>query len=278
MNKNLLETITLNNGVKIPKIGFGTFKVENGNDTINSVKKALEVGYRHIDTAAIYGNEEGVGIAIKESGVPREEIFLVSKVWNSEQGYDTTIKAFEESLKRLQTDYLDMYLIHWAKPKNRETWKALETLYKEGKIKAIGVSNFEIHHLEDLLEVAEIIPVVNQVELHPQFPQEELREYCKKHNIAIEAWGPLMQGKIFEIPLMKELSIKYNKSIAQIALRWHYQQDIITIPKSIKPERIESNIDIFDFAISAEDMEKIKTLKGERIGLAPDMVYNSKDI
>jgi diketogulonate reductase-like aldo/keto reductase len=278
MNKNLLETITLNNGVKIPKIGFGTFKVDNGNDTINSVKKALEVGYRHIDTAAIYGNEEGVGIAIKESGVPREEIFLVSKVWNSEQGYDTTIKAFEESLKRLQTDYLDMYLIHWAKPKNRETWKALETLYKEGKIKAIGVSNFEIHHLEDLLEVAEIIPVVNQVELHPQFPQEELREYCKKHNIAIEAWGPLMQGKIFEIPLMKELSIKYNKSIAQIALRWHYQQDIITIPKSIKPERIESNIDIFDFAISAEDMEKIKTLKGERIGLAPDMVYNSKDI
>jgi diketogulonate reductase-like aldo/keto reductase len=278
MNKNLLETITLNNGVKIPKIGFGTFKVENGNDTINSVKKALEVGYRHIDTAAIYGNEEGVGIAIKESGVPREEIFLVSKVWNSEQGYDTTIKAFEESLKRLQTDYLDMYLIHWAKPKNRETWKALETLYKEGKIKAIGVSNFEIHHLEDLLEVAEIIPVVNQVELHPQFSQEELREYCKKHNIAIEAWGPLMQGKIFEIPLMKELSIKYNKSIAQIALRWHYQQDIITIPKSIKPERIESNIDIFDFAISAEDMEKIKTLKGERIGLAPDMVYNSKDI
>jgi diketogulonate reductase-like aldo/keto reductase len=278
MNKNLLETITLNNGVKIPKIGFGTFKVENGNDTINSVKKALEIGYRHIDTAAIYGNEEGVGQAIKESGVPREEIFLVSKVWNSEQGYDTTIKAFEESLKRLQTDYLDMYLIHWAKPKNRETWKALETLYKEGKIKAIGVSNFEIHHLEDLLEVAEIIPVVNQVELHPQFPQEELREYCKKHNIAIEAWGPLMQGKIFEIPLMKELSIKYNKSIAQIALRWHYQQDIITIPKSIKPERIESNIDIFDFEISEEDMEKIKNLKGERIGLAPDMVYDSKDI
>jgi diketogulonate reductase-like aldo/keto reductase len=271
--KDLLSTVTLNNGVKMPWVGFGTFKVENGKTTIEAVKEALRVGYRHIDTAAVYQNEEGVGTAIKEGGVPREDIFLVSKVWNSDQGYETTLKAFETSLKKLQTDYLDLYLIHWPKALNKETWRALEKLYKEGRIKAIGVSNFKVHHLEDLMASSEIVPAVNQVEFHPQFPQDEVREFCIKHNIQLEAWGPLMQGKIFNIPLMQELAEKYGKTVSQIALRWDLQMGVVTIPKSITPERIKENSDIFDFELSKEDMDKIATLNtGERIGPDPDTI------
>ncbi|MEJ2567419.1 MAG: aldo/keto reductase, partial [candidate division WOR-3 bacterium] len=229
-------------------------------------------GYRLIDTASIYGNEKGVGRGIEESDIPREEIFLTSKVWNTEQGYENTLRAFEASLERLRTDYLDLYLIHWPKPASSETWKALERLYRSGKVKAIGVSNFMIHHLESLLESCEIIPMVDQVELHPQFPQDELRKFCGEHGIVVEAWGPLMQGKVFHVPLMKALSEKYGKKIAQITLRWHYQLGHVAIPKSSKPERIRSNIDIFDFEISDEDMKKIETLKGERIGPHPDRI------
>ncbi len=271
MNK-LAETISLHNGVEIPKIGFGTFRIPDGKEVIDAVKTALTIGYRHIDTASAYNNEIGVGKAIKESGIPRKEIFLVSKIGNADQGYESTLKAFEASLNRLHVDYLDTYLVHWPKPLSHDTWKAMEKLYKDGKIKAIGISNFMIHHLEPLLDVCEIVPMLNQVELHPQFPQDDIREFCSKHNIAIEAWAPLMQGKIFEIELMKELSKKYNKNIAQIALRWYYQLDIISLPKSSNPERIKSNIEIFDFEISDEDMEKIKTLKGERIGPHPDKI------
>lgn len=263
----------LSNGVKMPRLGFGTFKVEDGKQTIESVKHALKVGYRHIDAASIYQNEEGVGQGIKESGVLREEIFLTSKVWNSDQGYESTLKAFEESLKKLGTDYLDLYLIHWPKELNNETWRALEKLYKEGKVRAIGVSNFKEHHLEDLMKNAEIMPMVNQVEFHPQLPQTELLKFCKDNNIQLEAWGPLMQGKVFEIELMKELAEKYNKTIAQIVLRWDIQMGIVTIPKSIKPQRIENNMKVFDFEISEEDMERIASLNtGERIGPDPDNI------
>jgi diketogulonate reductase-like aldo/keto reductase len=271
MNK-LSETITLHNGVEIPKIGFGTFRIPDGKEVIDAVKTALQIGYRHIDTASAYNNETGIGKAIKESGIPRKDIFLVSKLKNSDQGYESTLNAFNDSINRLQVEYLDAYLIHWPKPLSQDTWKAMEKLYKEGKIKAIGISNFMIHHLQSLLETCEIIPMVNQVELHPQFPQDELREFCSKHNIAIESWGPLMQGKIFGIELMKEFSAKYKKTIAQIALRWLYQLDIIAIPKSSNPERIKNNVDIFDFELSKDDMEKIKTLKGDRIGPHPDKI------
>lgn len=275
---NMNSATTLHNGVKMPWLGFGTFKITEEGQVEKAVLEALKVGYRHIDTAAIYGNEEGVGKAIKESGVKREEIFLTSKVWNGDQGYDSTLKAFEASLKRLGTDYLDLYLIHWPKPLNKETWRALEKLYKEKRVRAIGVSNFKVHHLEELLESCEIVPMVNQVEYHPQFPQTEVLEFCKKHNIQLEAWGPLMQGKIFGIPLMKELSEKYNKTISQIALRWDIQTGVVTIPKSVTPERIKENADIFDFEISQEDMERIAELNtGERIGRDPDDVYQLKE-
>lgn len=271
--KNINDFTILNNGIKMPWLGFGTFKVEDGSKIVEAVKESLKIGYRHIDAAAIYGNETGVGKGIKESGIKREDIFLVSKVWNSDQGYESTLKAFNESLKKLGTDYLDLYLIHWPKELNKETWKALEKLYKEGKVKAIGVSNFKVHHLEELMKDAEIMPMVNQVEFHPQFPQSDLIKFSKENNIQLVAWGPLMQGKIFELPLMKELSQKYNKSIAQIALRWDLQMGVVTIPKSIKPERIKSNTDIFDFEISNEDMKKISELNtGIRIGPDPDKI------
>lgn len=271
--KNTVECFRLNNGVLIPKIGFGTYKVEDGQETVNSVKWALEAGYRHIDTASIYRNEVSVGTGIIESGIDRKEIFVTSKLWNDDQGYDNTIKAFKTSLKNLNMEYLDLYLIHWPQIQNLQSWRALEDLYNDGLIKAIGVSNFQISHLKEIIENCRIKPMINQVELHPQFPQEELREFCGKNDIFIESWGPLMQGKIFSIPLMEELSEKYKKTIAQITLRWHYQIGVISLPKSVNKERIFGNIDIFDFEIEEEDMKKIKNLKGERIGTHPDLVY-----
>ncbi|WP_234123458.1 aldo/keto reductase [Clostridium hydrogenum] len=264
---------TLHNGVKMPWIGFGTFKVKDYDIAVASVKEALRLGYRHIDTAAVYGNEEAVGVGIKESGVKREDIFLTSKVWNSDQGYDSTLKAFETSINKLGVDYLDLYLIHWPKALNKETWRALEKLYKDGKVRAIGVSNFKVHHLEELLESAEIVPMVNQVEYHPEFPQAEVHEYCKNHKIQLEAWGPLMQGKIFNIPLMQELSVKYGRTISQIVLRWDLQMGVVTIPKSVTPSRIKENMELFDFVISEDDMKKIEALNSEtRIGPDPDEI------
>lgn len=263
----------LSNGVKIPKLGFGTFRVEDGKQTIEAVRTALEAGYRHIDAASIYDNEESVGQGIKESGVPREEIFITSKVWNSDQGYENTLNAFELSLKKLATDYLDLYLIHWPKELNKETWRALEKLYQDGRVRAIGVSNFKEHHLIDLLKNAEIKPMVNQVEFHPQLAQPELLKFCQENNIQVVAWGPLMQGQLTKFALLKELSEKYNKTAAQIVLRWDLQQGVVTIPKSIKPERIKSNTDIFDFELTEEDIKKISMLNtGERIGPDPDKI------
>ncbi len=270
--KRMKDYFVLNNGVKIPSIALGTFKVEDGNEVINAVKWAIETGYRHIDTAAIYKNEVGVGKGIKESGIDRKKIFVTTKVWNDNQGYKSTLKAFEDSLERLGLDYIDLYLIHWPKKLNLETWRALEKLYKDGRIRAIGVSNFKIHHLKEIMENFDIIPAINQVELHPQYPQDELRKFCNKHGIVVEAWAPLMQGRIFEIELFGQLAEKYNKSISQIALRWQLQMGVLPLPKSTKKDRIINNFNIFDFEISKEDMKKIEKLKGDRIGPDPDFI------
>lgn len=267
-----MTKVKLSNGVEIPQIGFGTFKIPD-DIAVNSVKTALMSGYRHIDTAAIYKNEEGVGKGIKESGIPRNEIFLTSKLWNDDQGYESTLKAFDESLNKLKTDYLDLYLIHWPKDKNKESWKAMEKLYKEGRIKSIGVSNFKEHHLDDLLTEAEIIPMINQIELHPQFPQESTRKYCNEKGIMIEAWASLMQGQIFDKEIIIEIAKKHNKTVSQIGIRWALEIGIVTIPKSTHEERIKDNINVFDFKLDDEDMKKIASLNtGVRIGRDPDHI------
>lgn len=265
-------SFTLHNGVEMPYFGLGVWQTREGNEVINAVKWAIQAGYRHIDTAAIYDNEEGVGEGIKASGVPREDIFLVSKVWNSEQGYDSTIKAFETSLQKLNTEYLDLYLIHWpVKGKYKETWKALEELYRQKRIRAIGVSNFLQHHLEDLLTEASIVPMVNQMEFHPYLVQQDLLDFCRSKNIQYEAWSPLMQGKIFELNVFKKMAGKYKKTIAQLVLRWDLQKGVITIPKSSKKHRILDNAAIFDFSISKEDMAILDgQAKGKRFGPDPD--------
>lgn len=274
MNKitDLQGTFTLNNGVEMPYFGLGVYLSKDGQEVINAVKWAIHSGYRHIDTAAIYKNEEGVGEGIKQSGINRDELFVVSKVWNSDQGYDSTLKAFEESLKRLDQEYLDLYLVHWpVAGKYKETWKALEKIYAEGKVRAIGVSNFMQHHLEDLFEEASILPMVNQMEFHPYLVQQDLLNFCNKNTIQYEAWSPMMQGKIFEIEAFKQLASKYNKTIAQIVLRWDLQKGVITIPKSSKKERIVANADIFDFQLTEEDVKLLDAMHaGQRFGPDPD--------
>ncbi|MDX1760313.1 MAG: aldo/keto reductase [Arenibacter algicola] len=273
--KNLTDlkgTFTLHNGVEMPYFGLGVYLSEDGKEVTNAVKWALDDGYRHIDTASVYGNEEGVGIGIKESGVDRKDIFVVSKVWNSDQGYESTIKSYESSLKRLNLDYLDLYLVHWpVKGKYKETWRAMEYLYKHRGVRAIGVSNFMQHHLEDLLTSSEIVPMVNQMEFHPYLVQQELIDFCNKNTIQYEAWSPLMQGHIFELDIMKDLAEKYNKTIAQIVLRWDLQKGVVTIPKSAKKERIRANADIFDFELTDGDVKKLEQLdRGKRFGPDPN--------
>ncbi|WP_298320108.1 aldo/keto reductase [uncultured Aquimarina sp.] len=274
-----METITdikgtfrLHNGIDMPYFGLGVYLSDNDREVVNAIQWALDTGYRHIDTASIYKNEEGVGKAIRQSNVLREEIFVVSKVWNSDQGYESTLKAFDKSLERLQLDYLDLYLIHWpVEGKYIETWKALEKLYKDGKIKAIGVSNFMQHHLEDLIENSEIIPMVNQMEFHPYLVQQDLIDFCNKYKIRYEAWSPMMQGKIFKLSILDNLAKKYNKTVAQIVLRWNLQKGVITIPKSAKKERIISNADLFNFELSQEDVTYIDSLdRNQRTGPDPD--------
>lgn len=269
---NLQSTTKLANGVEMPWFGLGVFKVEDGQQVIDSVKWAINAGYKSIDTAKIYENEEGVGQAIKEAGVPREDLFITTKVWNADQGYESTLEAFETSLNKLGLDYLDLYLIHWpVEGKYKDTWRALEKLYKDGKVKAIGVSNFQIHHLEDLMKDAEIKPMVNQVELHPLLTQVELRDFCKKNDIQIEAWSPLAQGELLDNAVLKEIADKHGKSTAQVILRWDLQSEVVTIPKSIKEHRIVENASIFDFELSQEDMAKINELnKNHRVGPDPD--------
>lgn len=271
------STITLNNGIEMPRLGLGVFRVENSSELVNAVKVAIKNGYRSIDGAAIYGNEEAMGEGIregiKEAGISREDLFITSKVWNADLGYESTIAAYEASLKRLGVDYLDLYLIHWpVEGKYKEAWRALEYLYKEGRVKAIGVSNFQIHHLQDLLKDAKIKPVINQVELHPYLSQEKVREFCKENDIQVEAWSPLMAGNgLLENDVLKEIAKKYNKTTAQVVLRWDLQSQVITIPKSTNEGRLVENIDIFGFNLSKDDMDRIDSLnKDLRVGPDPD--------
>ncbi|MCA1321438.1 aldo/keto reductase [Bacillus tianshenii] len=256
----------------MPWFGLGVFKVEEGQEVESSVKMAIQAGYRSIDTAAIYKNEDGVGKAIKEAGVPREELFITTKVWNADQGYESTLAAFDASMEKLGLEYLDLYLVHWpVKGKYVDTWKALEKLYADGKVRAIGVSNFHIHHLQDILDVAEVKPMVNQVEYHPKLSQVGLLNFCKENGIQMEAWSPLMQGELLQNEVLMELAEKYNKSVAQIILRWDLQNGVVTIPKSVKEHRIKENADIFDFEITDEDMQKIHALnENKRVGPDPD--------
>ncbi|MFV0268266.1 MAG: aldo/keto reductase [Draconibacterium sp.] len=271
---NLSSTTTLNNGLKMPWLGLGVFLSKEGTEVENAVKVALANGYKSIDTAAIYKNERGVGKAIRESGIPREDIFLTSKVWNADQGYSTTMAAFEESLEKLQTDYLDLYLIHWPKgERSKETWKAMEELYQKGRMKAIGVSNFLVHHLDDFLPHCKVMPAVNQVEFHPELIQPDLLAYCQKRGIQLEAWSPIMKGRVNDVPLMQELAPKYGKTPVQIVLRWDIQKGVVTIPKSVTPERIIANAAVFDFELSPEDMGRIDALdRNKRIGGHPDHI------
>lgn len=274
MVKSLQSTTILHNGVKMPWLGLGVFQVKDGEEVVSSVNYALEFGYRSIDTAAFYKNEDGVGKAIAESNVPREELFITSKVWNSNQGYDSTLAAFGESMEKLGLEYLDLYLIHWPVPsqgKYLDTWRALEKLYKDGRIRAIGVSNFNIHHLQDIIANCEIKPMVNQVEYHPRLNQKELLKFCKKNEIQLEAWSPLMQGALLDERILVEIANKYNKSTTQVILRWDLQNEVVTIPKSVKPYRIAENANVFDFELTQEDMDKINALnQDKRIGPDPD--------
>lgn len=272
MINKIQDRALLNNGIKMPWLGFGVFQINDGKEAENAVRYALEIGYRSIDTASIYGNEIGVGKAIRESGIPREEIFLTTKVWNEDQRGRRIQEAFEESLRRLGTEYVDLYLIHW--PVNgyyQKTWKKLEEIYQSGRIKAIGVSNFLVGHLEDILRDAKIIPAVNQVEFHPFLVQPELLKFCQTHAIQLEAWSPLMQGRIAREQAVQDLAKKYHKTPAQIVLRWDLQHEVITIPKSTHAYRIAENAHIFDFELASEDMKALDALdKGKRIGPDPD--------
>jgi len=268
---NLQDTVLLNNGVRMPGFGLGVFKVADGDLVMQSVKAALRNGYRSIDTAAIYGNEAGVGKAIEASGIPRDQLFVTSKVWNGDQGYDATLKAFEVSLHKLGLDYLDLYLIHWpVKAHYLDTWRALLRLYEEKRVRAIGVSNFHIHHLKNILELSDVIPAVDQVELHPLLNQKELRDFCRENTIQIEAWSPIMKGNL-DLPLLLELSKKYGKTPAQVVLRWHVQHGIVVIPKSVHEHRIRENAQVFDFSLSADDIAAIDALnENKRFGSDPD--------
>ncbi|MCD1158761.1 aldo/keto reductase [Peribacillus frigoritolerans] len=276
MVKNLQDTTTLHNGVKMPWFGLGVFKVEEGPELVNAVKVAIKHGYRSIDTAAIYENEEGVGQGIreglKEAGISREDLFVTSKVWNADLGYESTIAAYEKSLQKLGLEYLDLYLIHWpVEGKYKEAWRALETLYKEGKVKAIGVSNFQIHHLKDLMEDAEVKPMVNQVECHPRLTQKEVQAFCKEQGIQLEAWSPLMQGELLDNEVLQAIATKHGKSVAQVILRWDLQNGIVTIPKSTKEHRIVENSSVFDFELTEEEMNQIDGLnQNHRVGPDPD--------
>ncbi|MGX7201128.1 glyoxal reductase [Enterococcus plantarum] len=269
---SLEKTKELANGSIIPRLGLGVWKVQDGEEAVNSVKWALQAGYRLIDTAAAYKNEASVGEGIRASGVPREKIFVTTKLWNADQGYDSTLKAFDESLTKLGLDYIDLYLIHWpVEGKYKDSWRAMEEIYKSGRAKAIGVSNFHEHHIKDLLKEAKVVPMVDQIELHPTLTQEPLRKFLAANKIAVEAWSPLGQGKILEEPILVEIGKKYNKTAAQVIIRWHLQSDSIVIPKSVHEERIKQNFDVFDFELTDDDIKRIDELNtNERLGPDPD--------
>lgn len=273
----MMNIISLNNGVTIPQLGYGVYQIPD-EVAVTTVGQALEAGYRLIDTAAFYDNEVGVGKAIEQSGIKREEIFVTTKVWNNMHGFDKTLTAFEESLQKLGLEYIDLYLIHWPAPDFDlyvETYRALEHLYKEGKVRAIGVCNFHIEHLERILKECEVVPVINQVECHPYFQQQALKTFCQNHDIYLEAWGPLHQGvELLQDKTIVQLAEKYERTPAQIVLRWHIQQNTIVIPKSVTPSRIVENIHVFNFELTDEDMQIIARLdRNERKGREPNDMH-----
>jgi diketogulonate reductase-like aldo/keto reductase len=273
MLDNVSAAVTLHNGVKMPWLGLGTWQSPDG-DAEKAIQWALQAGYRHIDTASVYGNEVGVGAGVRASGLRREELFITTKVWNEDQrkGTDAVMRAFEDSLKRLKMDYVDLYLVHWpVKGRYKDTWRVMEKIYASGRAKAIGVSNFLVHHLQDLLADAKVVPMVNQVEFHPLLRQQELLDFCVAHKIQHEAWSPLMQGKAGNVAELKAIGGKYGKSPEQITLRWEMQKGSIVIPKSIKRERIIANAAIFDFALTDQEMRQIDALdRNQRFGSHPE--------
>ncbi|WOC15510.1 aldo/keto reductase [Pseudochrobactrum sp. MP213Fo] len=267
-----VAAIKLNDGNSIPQLGFGVWQI-NDEQAVASVSSALETGYRHIDTAAIYKNERGVGQAIRDSGIARKDIFLTTKVWNDDQGYDATLKAFAASSERLGTDYFDLYLIHWPMPNKDlfvDTWRALVKLREDGLVKSIGVSNFRTSDLQRMMKESDIVPAVNQIELHPYFQQDNLRQFHQQHNIATEAWSPLGQGKILDNPTLKAIAEKHNKSVAQVILRWHLDIGNIVIPKSSTPARIQENFAISDFTLSGTEHDSINRLSSADGRIGPD--------
>jgi 2,5-diketo-D-gluconate reductase A len=270
-----VPSLVMNNGLQIPQIGFGVFLVPP-EETKQAVTEALETGYRLIDTAQGYRNEEGVGAAIAESDVPREELFITTKLTNSEQGYDTTLAAFDGSMEKLGIDVLDLFLIHWPLPmfdQYVETWRAFEKLLRDGRVRSIGVSNFEIEHLQRLMAETDVTPAVNQIELHPQFPQDDLREFHQEHGILTESWGPLGQGKgLLEDANIVEVAHRKDRTPAQVVLRWHVQLGCVVIPKSVRSERMRENFDIFDFELDDVDMAEISKVRtGQRLGGDPNV-------
>lgn len=267
-------TITLNNGVRIPQLGLGVWKAKDGTEVEQAVTSALQTGYRLIDTAAMYGNETGVGTAIASSDVDRKDIFVTTKLWNDNQDYDAALRAFDVSMNKLGLEYLDMYLIHWPVPaqdKFTDAWRALERLYEEKRVRAIGVCNFEPEHLEKLLQSAHVVPVVDQIELHPLLQQHAVRDYCAEHDIRIESWSPIMRGgELLRDPELRKIADRHGKSVAQVVIRWHMECGFIVIPKSVHAERIAENFDVLDFELDELEMRTIAGLdSGERIGPNP---------
>ena len=269
--QSLTDSYILTDGVRIPCIGFGTWQTPEGETAVSSVVSAIEAGYRHIDTAQGYRNEKSIGQAVKQGGVAREDLFITSKLDNSQHGYERTLAAFEESMKKLDMEYLDMFLIHWPNPiafrdcwqeANAGTWRAFEELYRAGRIRAIGISNFRPHHIEVLLETATVAPMVNQIRLCPGDTQDEVVNYCRDRNILLEAYSPLGVGEIFSVPEMKALAEKYGKSVAQICIRWSLQRGYLPLPKSVTPSRIRENGDVFDFSLDEADVRLIADLRG----------------
>ncbi len=271
MSGSISDCATLNNGVRLPWLGLGVYGIDDGDPVARAVTIALEGGYRAIDTASIYRNERGVGQGMKASGIPREDIFLTTKVWNDDQRAGRTLKAFDESLSRLGTDYVDLYLVHWPVAGcYRKTWTEMEAIYRSGRARAIGVSNFLPGHLDDLLQTAEVVPAVNQVEFHPHLVQPDLLAYCRSKDIRLEAWSPLMQGQVTDDADIADLAKKYGKTPAQVVLRWDLQHGVVTIPKSATPSRILENADLFDFELSADDMRRLDGLdRARRLGPDP---------
>lgn len=269
---SLNSTKKLDNGIEMPRFGLGVYKMTNPEEAYLAMEKALATGYIAIDTATLYDNEEQVGEAVRNASKKREELFITSKVWNTDQGYDETLRAFETTLKKLQFDYLDLYLTHWpVGDKYQETYRAIERLYDEKLIRATGVSNHEPHHLEKILASANVKPMVNQIELHPYLTQVENRQFAEQHNIAITSWSPLGRGKVLADEAILQIGEKYNKSVAQTIIRWHLQNDLIVIPKSVTPHRIEENAQVFDFELTAADMKLLDSLhRDQRFGSHPD--------